>query len=576
MIKTFLKKTAAALTIAAITLTSLGTAVFAADDNLDFNFDFEDWSCNYGSGNSPSGWRFKNENTAKFESGTDSETGSNVARCYTVSSLILKLGKYINSGNLHLSFDVKFEITDESAAEKLLYVGFYTDKDTNTDINSFATSNARCLWLYPSKLTYARDTVTSWSEVNSGKVPGGNVWHKIDVVFEEMSTPETSNLYIYMDGEIVNRDAPIKFGDLGALKGIFFTTENAKGGSATKVNPVLIDNVKLYQFYGSKRLCFDLDKTKNVPTSDAELTATFKETVDTEAIKPSDIKIVRLYDNKSIPNISITQRTSDSVTFKVNEQLEPEVYQMSFAPTVVGKIYNMPSEPITFVTASDDGKEHLFLTGAKIIGYDGAEYDFNTDISSASRYIRLEFSEPIADDINQNVLLSANGETVGYDYDLSDDNQTLTIEPSGLLKPNSDYVLRLMPTLAHMTKPDVVTGKEYVKTFKTKNDGMCIVASDELIQSGGEIGYSASFIKTDNSERYYTLIIAEYENVTNTEGKTYKKLAGMSYCPIGLLSDDRGYITCDTEKIMMTGEGREYKAFLLSYPDGFVESKKIK
>lgn len=64
--------------------------------------------------------------------------------------------------------------------------------------------------------------------------------------------------------------------------------------------------------------------------------------------------------------------------------------------------------------------------------------------------------------------------------------------------------------------------------------------------------------------------------MTNTEGKTYKKLVGMSYCPIGLLSDDRGYITCDTEKIMMTGEGREYKAFLLSYPDGFVESKKIK
>ena len=133
MIKTFLKKTAAALTIAAITLTSLGAAVFAADDNLDLSFDFEGWNCNYNSGNAPSGWRFKNENTAKFESGTDSETGSNVARCYTISSLILKLGKYINSGNLHLSFDVKFEITDESAAEKLLYVGFYTDKDTNTD-----------------------------------------------------------------------------------------------------------------------------------------------------------------------------------------------------------------------------------------------------------------------------------------------------------------------------------------------------------------------------------------------------------------------------------------------------------
>ena len=105
---------------------------------------------------------------------------------------------------------------------------------------------------------------------------------------------------------------------------------------------------------------------------------------------------------------------------------------------------------------------------------------------------------------------------------------------------------------------------------------MCIVASDEFIQSGGEIGYRASFIKTDDSERFYTLITAAYESVTNDNGKAYKKLVGMSYCPIWLVSDDRGYITVDTEKIPMSGENREYKAFLLSYPTGFVESKKIK
>lgn len=350
------------------------------EKNYSLYYDFEDENITYGSANFVhKEWRPSAPNRTQFETYNDNETNSKALAIYKSGRPTLVFDKVIKSGNIHISFDAKFVQQEGTKNERLLFPGFFTTRDGLGDDPGVYDDNtvSKFIRIYSTEAglaysqTEGQDMLNGWGyeKVNIPFEP--NKWYRYDFVFEEFSTPETSNLYVYINGECVNADKPMQFGNIGKVKAFFM---HVGEGSDNKENPVLIDNVKVNNYGGKQRLLTSVDKTIDVPCENAELTMSVLGNADVSNITKDNIVVKRERDNKRISNITIKESSCDKVTFVINEKLSVGKYTVCFDNSVRDTILDKPSEEISFVTDYfNEGSE--IIKGGLIYTSDFNDYD---------------------------------------------------------------------------------------------------------------------------------------------------------------------------------------------------------
>ena len=348
-------------------LFAAGITVNASEKDFSVFYDFEDESIANGTGAfKHTEWLASTAYRKQFQTYFDEERQTNTLALYTSGRPVLTFGRLIDSGNLHISFDVKWVEEPGTTNGALLMPGAFTTRDGyGDDVKTFDDNTiSKFARAYATEVTYpytqsdGQEMLNTWGSEPVNKTFEANVWHRYDFVFQEYSTPETSVMYFYIDGECVNPNKPMQFGGMKSIKGIFWHCSEGTSG-----NPVLIDNVRVNNYDGAERLYTTLDKTSEIPLTNAELTVRFHGDADIDQITEGNIIINREWDSKRVNNISIIDRDEKSIKVRINERLSSEKYSIGFDNSVRDKILDLPTQPISFLTEISEDEEVIVEGG---------------------------------------------------------------------------------------------------------------------------------------------------------------------------------------------------------------------
>lgn len=563
----------------------------------------------------------RNVNTGSFY---DETRNSQTLKLGNVAETHFTFGKLYTSDKLHVSFDVFQGYPDdvESAKNKTLEVHFSANA-TNTypngiingvmhtgtnatynqnDPNAIPAGQAQqILNLGCENLNYPLFFVTTgWVR---GYAPDSMLtakqWHKVDMFFDK----DDYSMAIYFDGILLDAykvdkttkeytSTPVKQAlwenaAWTAWKSVLFRFEGAKdqvtearipGSTTTDGGYVLLDNVYVNHYAGDNdRLTLMKDDITGlgVLLTDGTINIAFNEFMD-RPVEAGDITIKHVATGNEVTDFELLQ--ADPMQFSLKfPSLDAGRYEVS-VNNVTGMISGSEvSAPIYFNTAKQyqNGISIPWIDSVDFIKYDGSLQSIQSELTTATTGIRVNFTEPVLLDeniIKENILLYCEDELKEYSsFEISEDNKSVTLVPKGLLDGASNYRFEIASGITSLESDEVniianpSTGLAYGVEFSVADDARMEI-NNELNYDDTKASFSVNIVKTNSESINATAAVASYEDVVADDGTVYKKLTGIKCLPISLSADDRCVADFSTGKLDYENADT-LKAFLWSWSD---------
>lgn len=461
----------------------------------------------------------------------------------------LKFGTIVDSGKLHLSYDVYQSYTGNADASKARSITMMLSRNATAAGNGWyhgaLTSNAVFDQYDPEAIKFDSDAYQHILELSRmtvkdndfenpqleskgpifyyngaghwagkavadpTKVVDWGKWYKLDIYFDK-----DENTYdVYLDGEKLNGqafnlssnsyDADIYPGTLladdkyKAIKGVVFRTVtanmfNGSRGNIWHVNNdgyFLLDNVYVKQYTGDTdiiSLATDDATGNGVALSGGTLNVAYSEYMASPAAK-SDVTIKNTLTGENVTDFEISN--SDGMQFVVNfgsTPLAPGQYEVSVS-NIKGKITNANvALPAYFNTVRDN---KAWVDNIECLRVDGTVLERGSAVSSATTALKVTFTEAV-DMTDENAASFFRLESGGNTQEISkakidDDGKSVTLYPENLFLPGSEIELNVLDTVT--TK----SGTSFVSDGGIVAKEVISIANDPLCSYGQEFEYDS-------------------------------------------------------------------------------------
>lgn len=584
-----MKKVTIISLLISIMVSLFGVCGYAADfKETSRYYDFNNYDSGFGSGSGPDdNWDYAymqdaNKNYIKSEKRNwfggvyDGDKNSNVMQIKAEGGKsgepVLKFGNILKEGQFHISFDLKIQSLGGE-----FYIGLYdgtnmsNEKDkvleTNYSIGPWFKPNKNIIYSYQnngSGKTNGKDMQWStqhWQTAESDIPYTLNEWHHIDMYFGDYAKMETAVAKYYFDGHLINQN-DVYFKNCNGFKALYFRTGNSAD--------ILIDNVYVKNFNDSENLCGFLDSEVI-----DEASKTFRLNLSEWASKKitKDDIVITSASGDSITDFEVTSNSNTYADVKINGAITPGRYNVILKDSVTGAFYSNPmKDSVTFRTAPRyvDGVMCPDVEKVSYISHDGKEQNKKSEISTGTAAINIQFTTGI-DDSNpsENIMLTHNGIETACTFTVSSDKKTISLTPESGFEPETEYTLSVSGNIAASESANAKMGLDYTEKFKTLNDAMYVISTEDIEKDGENAYFKVKVIKTnDEPEHKYTYAVAGYKSVVNPEnGKTYMQMTALNRFPVIISETDKGIISFGNNQPLDISNAEKINGFFWEYPN---------
>ncbi len=502
-------KMAAVVTASAM----LSTTAFADYElgNLKQFYSFEDYSSPYagGSNTEPDGFVNTSSSWKGVKGyGIDETRQSKTYKLndYALET-VLKFGTIVDSGMLHISYDLYQDYNDANPYSKAKnlsmmlsrtsggyysegwYHGAYTNKETYYDqydpeaitfnadsyqhimdiggIEEWEGNETEPIPTKKSPIFYYNEA-KHWGTTpayDPDKRLDWRQWYKIDIFFNK----DDNTYKMYFNGDVVEGHiyANGKFGDIlpatlnaspiyKATKGVVFRVHTATMfPTGTRPNlwhrsnggTFMLDNVYVKNYTGENDIISinTDDKSGNgVKLTGGTLNVAYSEYMGSAADK-SNVEIKNVFTGEAVTDFEISN--SDNMQFVINfgdTQLSPGEYEIKVTG-VRGKISGEEvALPAYFNTVAQDS---AWVKNFKCFRNSGAEQERGRTVTSGTTAVSVEFSEPMnvsAEEAADYFEIESAGKMIPVDKcEISEDKKTIKVYPQYLFNPGSESAVRV-------------------------------------------------------------------------------------------------------------------------------------
>ncbi|MDD6483258.1 MAG: hypothetical protein PUF72_01610 [Clostridiales bacterium] len=575
-----MKKTVIFAMICSLLLSMVQVGAHAEEfDPFVWYYDFNDYEAALGSGIGPdSNWRVAymqsagsyivSEKRKKFGSYVDSD-GAKVMRVAGQGEPVLLFKDMVDSGSLHVSFDIKFKTIKD------MYQGFYDSHNYPSDSSRVLESNYSIgPWFKRDNKIYysykgAKDGddmcwTNHWkAPADSGLTFKTNTWHHVDMCFGDYGSNDTAIAKYYIDGQLINQN-DVYFKGCGGFKALYFRDENSE---------FYLDNVYVSSFQDNEYLHGFLEN--DVLDKDTKsLRLKLSEPLN-GAVTNEDVIITNAQTGEEVTDFTVTSDSDRYVDITVNEELAQGRYNLILKDNVTGAYYNNPMwSSVTFRTPPRYVDDVLCPDVEKVsyINYKGREQSAADSISTATDAVKISFSTEIMDaDIMDNIKLLNGDEECGYDYMI--DGKNVALKLNRVLEPDTEYRLSISGNVSAADSASATMGLDYEEQFKTLSDELFDVVAEDIEKGeGGETYFKAKLVKTDYSDNHkYTYAQAAYKKhtVTGEDGseKTYLEMTALNRIPVIVPAADKMIMYLGEEQPINAGDADMAAGYIWLYPD---------
>lgn len=584
-----MKKVTIISLLISIMVSLFGVCGYAADfKETSMYYDFNNYDSGFGSGSGPDdNWDYAymqdaNKNYIKSEKRNwfggvyDGDKNSNVMQIKAEGGKpgepVLKFGNILKEGQFHISFDLKIQSLGGE-----FYIGLYdgtnmsNEKDkvleTNYSIGPWFKPNKNIIYSYQnngSGKTNGKDMQWStqhWQTAESDIPYTLNEWHHIDMYFGDYAKMETAVAKYYFDGHLINQN-DVYFKNCNGFKALYFRTGNSAD--------ILIDNVYVKNFNDSENLCGFLDSEVI-----DEASKTFRLNLSEWASKKitKDDIVITSASGDSITDFEVTSNSNTYADVKINGAITPGRYNVILKDSVTGAFYGNPmKDSVTFRTAPRyvDGVMCPDVEKVSYISHDGKEQNKKSEISTGTAAINIQFTTGI-DDSNpsENIMLTHNGIETACTFTVSSDKKTISLTPESGFEPETEYTLSVSGNIAASESANAKMGLDYTEKFKTLNDAMYVISTEDIEKDGENAYFKVKVIKTnDEPEHKYIYAVAGYKSVVNPEnGKTYMQMTALNRFPVIISETDKGIISFGNNQPLDISNAEKINGFFWEYPN---------
>lgn len=348
-----------------------------ADDGAEFElfYDFEGYKAEPGSGILPDNeyWSTTSSTSGnKLQFGSYTEDGNTAMKLLPWAGAILFFNRIAESGNLHISYDIKvsnpiFDVAmildDGVTSQDPRFNGHSTLKYSRGP--KFQT-HSECIVYnnYSATSTDPGGLSVAWNYVQSDvEYKNTTEWHRFDMVTTDLSKADARVTY-YIDGKKVNEN-PVYCAKAKGLKSFTLLPnleKDPKTGESfkwTKDDFVIIDNVAVRRYFDDKGLRGTALNGAKTDLNNGELTVRLSERVNKDLITPENITIKGGVNSAEFTNFTVAANSDkvskdglcDTFTVKFNGDIDMGSYELMLNSSVTGEYLNLPMvTPVTFRT----------------------------------------------------------------------------------------------------------------------------------------------------------------------------------------------------------------------------------
>ncbi len=607
--------------------------------NMKHFYSFEEYEYQYnGSAQpEPEGFIWTGHNSYKGKKGyhidTDRQSKTYRLAAYN-NETVLKFGQAIDSGMLHLSWDMYQDYNDANPVSKgktimAMLQSNVTESSSTGWYHGNTNAGAQIYDQYdPEAINFDRyqhffnsGLIDEWGDDenpmpnhkgpmyyhNAARSWGGSTaydptkvidwrqWYKLDIFIDK----DNATYQVYLNGELVEGRSVVYnkgiFEYKDPLAATMDTSERYKATKALVFRAIttsrmsdgvrvekwrtngdghfLLDNIYAKAYTGDKdiiSLATDDLTGSGVALINGTLNVGYSEYM-AAAAQQGDITIKNVLTGDEITDFTISN--SDGMQFLIqfgSTPLEPGQYTVEVA-NITGKISGETVALPAYFNTVKDG--HAWVNDVKCLRIDGVGQERGRDVTSATTAVLVEFTEPVnmTDETAGDyfILESGGKEEEISRFVVSADKKSVVLYPKNLFLPDSESKITVLNTLT------TESGAPFVRNQNGNlAEEIISVANDPLNSYGQEFAYdsnsqtanfSVDVIKSDESEIQYTMAVASYKDVADSEGNLIPRMLDIKYVPIFIQSSDRVLKEYITENINCAGADR-VKAFIWEYP----------
>lgn len=498
------------ISAAAVALTLMSSNALAAEyklGNVKQFYSFEDYSALYSGSNKtyPNGFIYVS-NTFAGRKGYYFDK-DRYSKAFKVDGFntetFLKFGKIVDSGKLHLSFDLYqyYDSANVLSKGKTMLVMLGTNPTATYNEGWYhgeVVKNAQVYNQYdPEAIVYgsgfqnilnmgritdfgddetkpipnAKGGIMYYNEARSwganeafdpNRVIDWNNWYKLDLFFDK----DNNTYEVYLDGELVEGKRYVngEYTDslaptlnstdaYKAIKGVFFRTKTAelmKNGSqqsfwhTSNNGGFLLDNVYAKSYTGDNdiiSLVSDDSSGNGVAVDGGKLSVAYSEYMDGAASK-ENIEIKNVLTGAKVENFELVNSDNMQFVIEFGDTLEPGKYSVNVSG-LKGKISGgRVAVPVYFDTVSQN---RAWVNDVKALRSDGMAQERGVKVTSGTTAVAVEFTEAVSltdENAADYLRLESNGQTAEIEScKVSEDGKTVNIYPKYLFEPGAEYTL---------------------------------------------------------------------------------------------------------------------------------------
>lgn len=542
-----------------------GTVSASGDISFTYDFDIDSLGSDWVAYST-----FKNYklNETETEYGKVLQVGKN-------SGANLLFGKLINSGMLYISFD--YQHNDPTATASV-----YLGKSANTDLTQITSANnyARTLFFNDGDKTDAdmnvtyfdrgsgNDMMSTWTHTDPNVSVGYGEWHNYQIIIRDIDQTSAYAEY-YIDGELINKDDPIKcYGAGGFMSLCFWANWTEESGE----NIYCVDNVVVKSYSTEPEIKLSLEDNK-VDEENGVLNVSLDTPVNKDLLIEDNVLITNVNTGEKINNFTLSDVTE--TTFKVNFSglIERGKYRLTLNNNVkVPILESIVKSSVEFRTAwksqNVNGVDIVIPDVNEIIYYDvsGNRISDSTTMSSFVSKIDIVFNTIIDEETAKNNIVlkgEATGITTSLNNVQSDDDENYSVYSIMLnefLNGDTAYILSINPGIASAIETTVLSENTYSSDFTTLDDEAFITDNGKW----NDNEYAVSFYKNTDEELKSSVLLCGYKTVS-VNGEDCEQLVGCEYIPINIDGAKKGVFSYSKE--VDFNEQSEYiKIYFWNYP----------
>lgn len=484
----------------------------------------------------------------------------------------LWLDELLNTGSLHISFDLKFVGVDEDPAQ---YMSMKFDKGEKSNLRDrtdvatvFRIDAGQNLFTYYAGANEANGVSTDLSAISDGSLNIADGWHRIDIYTGDLEQ-SSGGFKVFIDGYQVSAGGV----NNKALSGIrsFFAYHQCSNDPDWTVQlrrHIMIDNLAISRFSGNiTGLRGIVSGNKMIPVESGSLDVRFSEPVSASEDEINNSISISNSRTGELPKAKYSVEKLSDTKIRVNfsGNIPAGQYTLKTDSSVVGKVQGLPmGTAVDFRTEKEyvDGVVRPEIESVQYINYNGSEVSVAEGAPSTLVKIVVNFNTLVDDASAVNAIgITSDKEEPVYEvsFERNGDTETAVVSLPNLLTQETEYEFTVDEGIASEEKADVLSNYGISQGFTTKKD-----ASFGVFENKCENGvYCVKFAKNNSASGKWTVSVASYDEVIGADGNVYKKMKSLEYAPFTLEKEDKGIFEYN---LSYDQSGEEVDTYIWSWP----------